>query len=80
MAYDVTGRRRPTKPKKQARIQKRKRDDVDVEKLSQAVTDLVCLSFESPMLSKRTDSRSRTQQHLSPSLLTFPSPNPPRPA
>lgn len=37
----VTGRTRPTKPKKQARIQKRKRDDVDVEKLQQAVDELV---------------------------------------
>jgi ATP-dependent RNA helicase DDX10/DBP4 len=41
MAPDVTGRTRPTKPKKQARAQKRKRDDVDVEKLEQAVAGLV---------------------------------------
>ncbi|OCL07054.1 DEAD-domain-containing protein, partial [Glonium stellatum] len=40
MAPDITGRTRPTKPKKQARAQKRKRDDVDVEKLEQAVADL----------------------------------------
>lgn len=40
MAPGVTGRTRPTKPKKQARAQKRKRDDVDVEKLEQAVTGL----------------------------------------
>ncbi|KAF2706632.1 DEAD-domain-containing protein [Pleomassaria siparia CBS 279.74] len=36
----VTGRTRPTKVKKQANVQKRKRDDVDVEKLEQAVNDL----------------------------------------
>ncbi|KAJ9647762.1 ATP-dependent RNA helicase dbp4 [Coniosporium tulheliwenetii] len=36
----ITGRTRPTKPKKQARAQKRKRDDVDVEKLEQAVAEL----------------------------------------
>jgi len=36
----VTGRTRPTKPKKQQRTNKRKRDDVDVESLEQAVTDL----------------------------------------
>ncbi len=41
MAYDMTERRRPTKPKKHARAQKRKRDDVDVEKLEQAVLELV---------------------------------------
>ncbi|KAF2094909.1 DEAD-domain-containing protein [Rhizodiscina lignyota] len=35
-----TGRTRPTKPKKQNRIQKRKRDDVDADKLAQAVQDL----------------------------------------
>ena len=40
MASEITGRRRPTKPKKQARTQKRKRDDVDVEKLEQAVNEL----------------------------------------
>ncbi|KAF2786961.1 DEAD-domain-containing protein [Melanomma pulvis-pyrius CBS 109.77] len=36
----ITGRTRPTKVKKQANVQKRKRDDVDVEKLEQAVTEL----------------------------------------
>ncbi|KAK4544357.1 ATP-dependent RNA helicase dbp4 [Oleoguttula mirabilis] len=36
----VTGRTRPTKPKKQQRTQKRKRDDVDVEQLEQAVAQL----------------------------------------
>ncbi|OAK99005.1 DEAD-domain-containing protein [Phaeosphaeriaceae sp. SRC1lsM3a] len=36
----ITGRTRPTKVKKQAAKQKRKRDDVDVEKLEQAVADL----------------------------------------
>ena len=41
MAPNITGRTRPTKPKKQARVQKRKRDDVDVEKLEQAVAGLV---------------------------------------
>ena len=48
MSYDVTGRRKPTKPKKQARAQKRKRDDVDVEKLEQSVITLVwrpCSTF-----------------------------------
>ncbi|KAF2030169.1 DEAD-domain-containing protein [Setomelanomma holmii] len=36
----ITGHTRPTKVKKQASQQKRKRDDVDVEKLEQAVVDL----------------------------------------
>ncbi|OCK82631.1 DEAD-domain-containing protein [Lepidopterella palustris CBS 459.81] len=40
MAPHVSGRTRPTKPKKLAGVQKRKRDDVDVEKLEQAVTNL----------------------------------------
>ncbi|KAF2267017.1 DEAD-domain-containing protein [Lojkania enalia] len=36
----ITGRTRPTKVKKHAAAQKRKRDDVDVEKLEQAVEEL----------------------------------------
>ncbi|KAG9957684.1 P-loop containing nucleoside triphosphate hydrolase protein, partial [Aureobasidium melanogenum] len=40
MAPHVTGRTKPTKPKKQQRATKRKRDDVDVEKLEQLVQDL----------------------------------------
>ncbi|KAI7223165.1 ATP-dependent RNA helicase [Hortaea werneckii] len=36
----VIGRTRPTKPKKQQRTQKRKRDDVDVETLEQGVSEL----------------------------------------
>ncbi|KAI5195858.1 hypothetical protein AUEXF2481DRAFT_39795 [Aureobasidium subglaciale EXF-2481] len=40
MAPHVTGRMKPTKPKKQQRSIKRKRDDVDVEKLEQQVQDL----------------------------------------
>lgn len=43
MTYELTGRRKPTKIKKQARGAKRKRDDVDVEKLSAAVAALVCV-------------------------------------
>lgn len=39
----LSGRRKPTKSKKQQGAQKRKRDDVDVEKLEQAVENLVCL-------------------------------------
>ncbi|TIA59339.1 P-loop containing nucleoside triphosphate hydrolase protein [Aureobasidium pullulans] len=35
MAPHITGRTKPTKPKKQQRATKRKRDDVDVEKLEQ---------------------------------------------
>jgi hypothetical protein len=41
VAPGITGRTRPTKVKKQAAQGKRKRDDVDVEKLEQAVTELV---------------------------------------
>lgn len=37
----VTGRTRPTKLKKQMRAQKRKRADVDVEQLQQAVDAMV---------------------------------------
>lgn len=40
MAPHITGRTKPTKPKKQQRPAKRKRDDVDVEKLEQQVQDL----------------------------------------
>ncbi|KAL1626792.1 ATP-dependent RNA helicase dbp4 [Neofusicoccum ribis] len=40
MAGALTGRTRPTKVKKLQRSQKRKRSDVDVEKLQQAVDDL----------------------------------------
>jgi hypothetical protein len=43
MAPHITGRTKPTKPKKQQRATKRKRDDVDVEKLEQQVQDLVRL-------------------------------------
>lgn len=35
-----SGRQRPTKPKKQARAQKRKRDDVDAERLQEAVSQI----------------------------------------
>ena len=40
MAPGITGRTRPTKPKKQRSRQKRKRDDVDVEALEEAVSQL----------------------------------------
>ncbi|KAI5363166.1 putative ATP-dependent RNA helicase DEAD-box, Helicase superfamily 1/2, ATP-binding protein [Septoria linicola] len=40
MAPILTGRTKPTKPQKQARGQKRKRDDVDVDALESAVQDL----------------------------------------
>lgn len=45
MAQGVTGRTRRTKPKKQERTQKRKRDDVDAEKLEEAVAELVRFSL-----------------------------------
>ena len=41
MAPHITGRTKPTKTKKQDRAQKRKRGDVDAEKLEQAVQELV---------------------------------------
>lgn len=41
VAPGITGRTRPTKVKKQAGAQKRKREDVDVEQLEQAVEQLV---------------------------------------
>ncbi|EDU40353.1 ATP-dependent RNA helicase DBP4 [Pyrenophora tritici-repentis Pt-1C-BFP] len=40
VAPGITGRTRPTKVKKRENLQKRKRDDVDVEKLEQAVQAL----------------------------------------
>lgn len=40
-APGITGRTRPTKVKKRENVQKRKRDDVDVDKLEQAVQALV---------------------------------------
>jgi len=45
-APGITGRVRPTKVKKQQSAQKRKRDDVDVEKLESAVADLVSLKLD----------------------------------
>jgi ATP-dependent RNA helicase DDX10/DBP4 len=42
----ITGRTRPTKVKKQASAAKRKRDDVDVEKLEAAVMALVRRDLE----------------------------------
>jgi ATP-dependent RNA helicase DDX10/DBP4 len=44
VAPGFTGRTRPTKVKKRENIKKRSRDDVDVEKLEQAVQALVCIS------------------------------------
>lgn len=41
VAPGLTGRTRPTKVKKQINKQKRKREDVDVEKLDEAVAELV---------------------------------------
>jgi hypothetical protein len=43
VASGFTGRTRPTKVKKRENIKKRTRDDVDVEKLEQAVQALVCM-------------------------------------
>lgn len=40
---EITGRQKPTKTKKLANAQKRKRDDVDAEKLSAAIQNLVRL-------------------------------------
>lgn len=40
-APEITGRTRPTKVKKQQNAMKRKRDDVDVEQLEEAVAKLV---------------------------------------
>ena len=42
---EYTGRTRPMKVKKRENTQKRKRDDVDVEKLEAAVGELVSLAF-----------------------------------
>jgi ATP-dependent RNA helicase DDX10/DBP4 len=41
VAPGITGHTRPTKVKKRENQQKRKRDDIDVEKLEQAVQELV---------------------------------------
>lgn len=53
MAPVITGRTRPTKPKKTMNAQKRKRSDVDVEQLEQAVAELVrlqrCSAFTLPV-------------------------------
>lgn len=46
MASGITGHTRPTKVKKRANALKRKRDDVDVDKLDEAVAELVsCLDI-----------------------------------
>lgn len=58
MPAQLTGRTKPTKPKKQIRGQKRKRDDVDVEVLEAAVRDLdvktKCTDFNDLPLSEPT--------------------------
>jgi hypothetical protein len=57
VAPGFTGRTRPTKVKKRAAVQKRKRDDVDVDKLEEAVAELVTNDFlcgtEPPLISRR---------------------------
>jgi hypothetical protein len=50
----ITGRTKPTKVKKQESKLKRKREDVDVEKLEQGVDELVCVSYHlTPMVDAR---------------------------
>ena len=51
----ITGRTRPTKVKKQASAAKRKRDDVDVEKLEAAVAALVSTRFHGYRSDRLTD-------------------------
>lgn len=48
MAGALTGRTKPTKVKKLQRTQKRKRSDVDVEKLQQTVDELVSSASPCP--------------------------------
>lgn len=74
----ITGRTRPTKAKKQASAAKRKRDDVDVEKLEAAVAALVRLQQGSiARLQTLTPSRSPSLVHTKTSPTSL-SPNPQR--
>ena len=52
MASGITGHTRPTKVKKRANALKRKRDDVDVDKLDEAVAELVRCSKISAVLNR----------------------------
>lgn len=82
MSYEVTGRRRPTKAKKQIRQQKKGRDDVDVTKLQKAVEELVRLGISSACniscFAQQTDLTSRTPKLAIPNLLISHFPNLPR--
>lgn len=77
----ITGRTRPTKVKKQASAAKRKRDDVDVEKLEAAVTALVRHDLEVATTRTRWLTRHRSPS-LPPTKISpiSPSPSPPRQA
>jgi hypothetical protein len=76
----ITGRTRPTKVKKQASAAKRKRDDVDVEKLEAAVAALV-RHLQSKTCHRRHADKNRTpspaRTKTSP---TSPSPSRPKQA
>lgn len=76
-----SGRTRPTKPKKQARAQKRKREDVDVEKLEQAVAELVGrMHAETYAVYARVNNAYRIPNPATSKTSTSsPSPNPRKP-
>jgi hypothetical protein len=77
-APGITGRTKATKVKKQASVQKRKREDVDVEKLEQAVAEIVCIgspmpcsvTFRIPFTGEEIPKRLRTKtsRTLKPTL------------
>lgn len=71
MVAELSGRKKPTKSKKHLGAQKRKRDDVDVEKLEQAVENLVCHT-QSQMIIVPDD--TRTQKAHTKTSLTYHSP------
>jgi hypothetical protein len=76
----ITGRTRPTKVKKQASAAKRKRDDVDVEKLEAAVAALVRRLQLGTYWRNHTDSRRNQSPAHTKTSPTSPSPSRPRQA
>lgn len=80
VAPGITGRTKPTKVKKQAGAQKRKRDHVDVEQLDEAVAELVqCSDCGCRMLFPLTDLSRISKMALTKTFPTCRSQVQPRP-
>lgn len=81
MSNEISGRKRSTIPKKHVRVQKRKRDDVDVDKLSKAVEELVSEIAGCRQKLRRNSfvhAFLRMQARPTARSPNYPSPNPPK--